>query len=72
MCVLLHSLPSNKSRSAESRDVVGASASAELARARLDALAHSSDGFEIAEQDLVIRGPGDSLGLRQSGAINFK
>jgi ATP-dependent DNA helicase RecG len=38
-----------------------------LARQRLEVLAHSSDGFEIAEMDLRIRGPGQVLGTRQSG-----
>jgi len=32
----------------------------------------SQDGFFIAEQDLLIRGPGDVLGDRQSGNVNFK
>ena len=32
----------------------------------------SQDGFFIAEQDLMIRGPGDVLGDRQSGNVNFK
>ena len=39
----------------------------EMARARLDALAQSTDGFHIAEQDLLLRGPGEMLGTRQSG-----
>ena len=36
-------------------------------RARLDALVKTTDGFEIAERDLEIRGPGDFFGTRQSG-----
>jgi ATP-dependent DNA helicase RecG len=36
-------------------------------RARLDALVASADGFEIAERDLALRGPGDFFGTRQSG-----
>jgi ATP-dependent DNA helicase RecG len=32
----------------------------------------SSDGFEIAEQDLKIRGPGEYLGTRQSGIPAFR
>jgi ATP-dependent DNA helicase RecG len=38
-----------------------------LARQRLEVLVHSTDGFEIAEMDLRLRGPGQVLGTRQSG-----
>ena len=37
------------------------------ARQRLEVLARSNDGFEIAEMDLRLRGPGQVLGTRQSG-----
>jgi ATP-dependent DNA helicase RecG len=40
----------------------------ETARARLRAMAETADGFEIARRDLEIRGPGEFLGARQSGA----
>ena len=40
----------------------------ETARARLRAMVETSDGFEIARRDLEIRGPGEFLGARQSGA----
>ena len=40
----------------------------EIARARLKVVYESSDGFEIARQDLLMRGPGEYLGVRQSGA----
>ncbi len=40
----------------------------EAARARLQAMVETSDGFEIARRDLDIRGPGEFLGARQSGA----
>ncbi len=40
----------------------------ETARARLKAMAESNDGFEIARRDLEIRGPGEFMGARQSGA----
>jgi len=40
----------------------------ETARARLKAMAETNDGFEIARRDLEIRGPGEFLGARQSGA----
>ncbi len=40
----------------------------ETARSRLKAMVETSDGFEIARRDLEIRGPGEFLGARQSGA----
>ncbi|MEO7392061.1 MAG: ATP-dependent DNA helicase RecG [Ramlibacter sp.] len=40
----------------------------EAARARLKAMIETADGFEIARRDLEIRGPGEFLGARQSGA----
>jgi ATP-dependent DNA helicase RecG len=39
----------------------------DLARRRLEVVAGSSDGFEIAEADLLLRGAGNLLGTRQSG-----
>ena len=44
----------------------------EMARARLKAVAGSTDGFEIAEQDLQLRGPGEMLGTRQSGVPTLR
>jgi ATP-dependent DNA helicase RecG len=44
----------------------------ETARARLQAMAETSDGFEIARRDLDIRGPGEFLGARQSGAAMLR
>jgi ATP-dependent DNA helicase RecG len=38
---------------------------------RLSIMERSTNGFEIAEQDLAIRGPGDFLGTRQSGLPEF-
>jgi ATP-dependent DNA helicase RecG len=38
------------------------------ARARLKIIFENTDGFEIARQDLLLRGPGEYLGERQSGA----
>ena len=40
----------------------------ETARSRLKVIFETTDGFEIARQDLLIRGPGEHLGARQSGA----
>lgn len=39
---------------------------------RLNVLAKSDDGFHIADEDLRLRGPGDLLGVRQSGDMNFR
>ncbi len=38
---------------------------------RLKILQESNDGFEIAEKDLKLRGPGDPAGIRQSGELGF-
>ena len=35
-------------------------------------MVRSSDGFEIAEVDLQLRGPGDLMGTQQSGLLNLK
>ena len=40
---------------------------ADAGKARLRAMAETTDGFEIARRDLAIRGPGEFLGARQSG-----
>ena len=44
----------------------------DTARQRLGILRDSNDGFIIAEKDLELRGPGDVMGTRQTGAIHFK
>jgi ATP-dependent DNA helicase RecG len=41
-------------------------------RKRLDAMVETNDGFEIANFDLQLRGPGDLQGTRQSGMLDFK
>jgi ATP-dependent DNA helicase RecG len=41
------------------------------ARARLETMVRTSNGFEIAEADLQIRGPGEFFGTRQSGSLGF-
>ena len=43
----------------------------ETALARLSVLTRSQDGFEIAQQDLELRGPGEFLGSRQHGMSEF-
>ncbi len=44
----------------------------DLARQRLDILRQTNDGFRIAEKDLELRGPGEVLGTRQTGALQFR
>jgi len=58
-CVLLYSLGEHGRLS-------------DTARARLKAMAETHDGFEIARRDLDIRGPGEFLGARQSGAAMLR
>jgi ATP-dependent DNA helicase RecG len=42
------------------------------ARERIKIMTSTNNGFEIAEKDLELRGPGDIEGTRQSGVLNFK
>ncbi len=51
--------------------LVAAAANAE-SRQRLKVLEETTDGFRIAEADLKMRGPGELLGLQQSGAPRFR
>jgi ATP-dependent DNA helicase RecG len=44
----------------------------EEARARMQVMVETEDGFVIAEKDLQIRGPGDFFGTRQSGLPTFR
>ena len=44
----------------------------ENASTRLETMVRTSDGFEIAEVDLKLRGPGDIMGTQQSGILNLK
>lgn len=42
------------------------------AKTRLETMVRTHDGFEIAEVDLKLRGPGDIMGTQQSGVLNLK
>ena len=44
----------------------------ELAEERLNAMVRTQDGFELAELDLVMRGPGEFFGTRQAGLPEFR
>lgn len=44
----------------------------QVARERIKAMTSTTDGFEIANLDLKLRGPGDILGTRQSGLLDLK
>jgi len=43
-----------------------------VSRERLETMERTQDGFEIAEKDLQIRGPGEFFGTRQAGMPEFK
>ncbi len=43
----------------------------EQGKKRIDLMRKSNDGFEIAEQDLILRGGGEVLGIKQSGITDF-
>lgn len=58
-CVLLYSVNDNGRLS-------------DTGKERLRAMAETNDGFEIARRDLEIRGPGEFLGARQSGAAMLR
>ena len=43
-----------------------------VAKERVDIICRTSDGFKIGERDMQLRGPGEILGTRQSGELEFK
>ncbi len=66
----LHQLRGRVGRGGErGRCVLVARAISEKSEQRLRAMVDTTDGFEIADADLVIRGPGDFIGTRQSGHL---
>jgi ATP-dependent DNA helicase RecG len=44
----------------------------ELAKQRMEIMRQTADGFQIAEKDLELRGPGEVLGTRQTGMLLFR
>lgn len=44
----------------------------QMAKERLGVMRDTNDGFVVAEKDLELRGPGEVLGTRQTGAMNFR
>lgn len=69
----LHQLRGRVGRGAHSsRCIFMADAKSADGQRRLKAIAELSDGFDVAEEDLQIRGPGDYYGLRQSGFPEFQ
>ncbi|WP_019895248.1 ATP-dependent DNA helicase RecG [Hydrogenovibrio halophilus] len=44
----------------------------ETGKARLNIMRETNDGFKIAEEDLKLRGPGEILGTRQTGGLQFR
>jgi ATP-dependent DNA helicase RecG len=70
----LHQLRGRVGRGAEKSYCVlmtGAELSKE-AKKRMETMVRTTDGFEIAEVDLQLRGPGDLLGTQQSGVLDLK
>jgi ATP-dependent DNA helicase RecG len=70
----LHQLRGRVGRGAEQSFCIlmtGNKISAE-ARQRMKTMVRTSDGFEIAEEDMRLRGPGDITGTQQSGVLNLR
>jgi ATP-dependent DNA helicase RecG len=62
-CILVAPVHLTAARSAPAQDTI--------AQARLQAMVDTTDGFKIAETDLLLRGPGEFFGTRQSGDLGF-
>jgi ATP-dependent DNA helicase RecG len=62
-CILVAPDHLTAARSAPAQDTI--------AQARLQAMVDTTDGFTIAETDLLLRGPGEFFGTRQSGDLGF-
>ena len=70
----LHQLRGRVGRGAEQSFCILMSGNklSEDAQQRLKTMVRTSDGFEIAEEDLKLRGPGDLMGTQQSGILDLK
>ncbi|RQP17916.1 MAG: ATP-dependent DNA helicase RecG, partial [Parapedobacter sp.] len=70
----LHQLRGRVGRGAEQSYCVLMSGSklGKESKLRLETMVRTNDGFEIAEVDLRLRGPGDLAGTQQSGVLNLK
>jgi ATP-dependent DNA helicase RecG len=70
----LHQLRGRIGRGAQKSHCILVSAGrlTEEGRARLDTMVRTNNGFEIAETDLQLRGPGEFFGTRQSGELGFQ
>jgi ATP-dependent DNA helicase RecG len=69
----LHQLRGRIGRGAQKSHcvLIGPRRMTEDAQARLETMVRTNNGFEIAETDLQIRGPGEFFGTRQSGELGF-
>ncbi len=69
----LHQLRGRVGRGAhESHCILFADPDSQMAKRRMEAIARTSDGFELAEVDLVLRGEGEILGTLQSGLPRYR
>ena len=56
----------------ESYCILVAQHAGSVAKERVDIICRTNDGFKIGERDMQLRGPGEILGTRQSGELEFK